>query len=46
MAAAELEQPPVAFGVDGRQQQPPDAFGRGPGQSLLAVGVERFVVEV
>ena len=46
MAAAELEQPAVAFGVDGRQQQPPDAFGSGPGQCLLAVGVERFVVQV
>lgn len=46
MAAAECEEPFVAFGVDGRQQQRFDAFGRGACQSLFAVGVERFVVKV
>ena len=31
MAAAKSEQPLVAFGVDGREQQLPDAFGCGAG---------------
>ena len=46
MAAAKPEQPLVAFGVDGREQQQPDALGRSPGQSLVAVGVELFGVKV
>ena len=43
---AKPEQPFVAFGVDGREQQLPDPFGRGARQSLFAVAVERFVVKV
>ena len=46
VAAAKPEQPFVAFGVDGREQQLPDPFGRGARQSLFAVAVERFVVKV
>ena len=46
MAAAKPEQPFVAFGIDGREQQPSDPFGRGARQSLFAVAVERFVVKV
>ena len=44
--AKQPEQPFVAFGVDGREQQLPDPFGRGARQSLFAVAVERFVVKV
>ena len=46
VAAAEVEQRPVAFGVYAREQQVLHARRRGAGQCLFAVGVERRIVQV
>jgi len=46
MAAAQPEQPFVAAGVDGRQQQALHAGFRGAGERLFAVGVEFGFVQV
>ena len=46
MAAAEVEKTAVALRVDGGAEHPPDPGVDGPGEGLLAVGIELGFVEV
>ena len=46
MGAAQPEQPFVALRIDGGQQQPPHTGLDGPCESLVAVGIERHIIEM